>query len=215
MPINIRTQATQNIYQNQSNSQTTKQLPKFLRQDKYAPSRVRTASSEPVTLKISARTQQKNTKSPRSKNHSKKRQTVQIAAWVKPPIRAELERVAKQEGLSISQTIAALLEQALRQNLYTQHTALLEPIIDKSLGKHMRSYSNRIATLLVRALFAGEQTRSLVTNILGRQQGIDQPILEKILNGSSNAAKRNITRMTPQLSELVEEINKWMEKEEK
>ena len=86
---------------------------------------------------------------------------------------------------------------------------------NKSLGKHMRSYSNRIATLLVRALFATEQTRSLVTNILGRQPGVDQPILEKILNGSSNAAKRNITRMTPQLSELVEEINKWMEKEEK
>jgi hypothetical protein len=50
---------------------------------------------------------------------------------------------------------------------------------------------------------------------LGRQPGVDQPILEKILNGSSNAAKRNITRMTPQLSELVEEIKKWMEKEEK
>ena len=77
----------------------------------------------------------------------------------------------------------------------------------------MRAYSNRLAVLLVRVAFASEQTRSITTNILGRQAGVTQPVLEEILNGSSNTAKRNITRLTPQLSDLVEEIKKWMEQE--
>ena len=67
--------------------------------------------------------------------------------------------------------------------------------------------------LLVRSIFAGEQTRSLVTNILGRQDGITQPVLEHILNGSSNAAKRNITRVTPQLKTIITEVEQWMREE--
>jgi hypothetical protein len=78
----------------------------------------------------------------------------------------------------------------------------------------MRSYSGRIAILLVRSLFTSEQTRSLVTNILGRQQGISQPVLKEILDSSGRSAKRNITNITPQLAGLVEEIKAWMEKEE-
>ncbi len=129
-------------------------------------------------------------------------------------MKAEVQRLAEQKGLSVSQTCGALLETALQQNLYIQHTALLEPLIDKAIGKHMRSYSNRLAVLLVRSAFASEQTRSLVTNILTRQPGITQRVLQEILDGSSNAAKRNIKHISPQLSGLVDEVGKWMQEEE-
>jgi hypothetical protein len=79
----------------------------------------------------------------------------------------------------------------------------------------MRSYSSRIAVLLVRSLFTSEQTRSLATNLLGRQPGVTQPVLEEILNGTSNTAKRNITRITPQLADLITEVEHWMEEGEK
>ena len=36
-------------------------------------------------------------------------------------------------------------------------------------------------------------------------------MLEDILNGSSNTAKRNITRITPQLADLVKDIETWLE----
>src|SRR5581483_11265339 len=123
--------------------------------------------------------------------------------------KAELERLAEREGLSVSSTGAAFLEQALQRHLHTQHEALLDTIIEKAIGKHMRSYSTRIALLLVRVAFDAGQTRNLVTNILGRQQGVTPTVLTQILNSSSNAAKGKITRSTPQLEELIAEVEQW------
>src|SRR2546421_479939 len=76
--------------------------------------------------------------------------------------------------------------------------------------KVMRSYSSRIAMLLVRVAFASEQTRGIVTNILGRQPGVTSDVLTTILDGSSNTAKGNITRKTPQLTELMDAVEHWM-----
>src|SRR5437588_4116655 len=127
----------------------------------------------------------KETKTPRThQGNRKKRKTVHLTLWVRPVVKAELERIAEQEGLSVSSAGAAFLEKALQHNLHSQHTTLLDLTISKAIGKHMRSYSTRIAVLLVRSLFESSQTRSLVTNVLGRQPGMTQPVLEHILNGS-------------------------------
>ena len=72
----------------------------------------------------------------------------------------------------------------------------------------MRSYSTRLAVLLVRAVFATEQTRSIVTNILGREPNMTQQTLEKILTATDNKARSNITRITPQLKTLIHSIEK-------
>jgi len=186
-----------------------------VRQDKHAPERVRVASQQPVTPKNTARTHQMNTQYLRSQKRSTQRKTVQVAGWITPQLKAELGRIAQQEKLSLSKTVATILEEGVRQKLHIQHAILLQPIIETTIRREMRSYSSRLAILLVRSLFASEQTRSIATNILGRQAGVTQPVLEEILNGSSNTAKRNITRVTPQLSDLVEEIKKWMEGETK
>src|SRR6266704_1094056 len=86
---------------------------------------------------------QLNTNPSRSqKGNTSKRKTVPLMLWVNPRVKAELTRIAENEGLSMSATGGAFLEQALQQNLYTQHAALLEPIIEKAIRKHMRSYSN-------------------------------------------------------------------------
>lgn len=140
---------------------------------------------------------------------------MQVAGWISPQLKAELARIASQEKLSVSKTVATILEEGVRQKLHIQHAILLQPIIETTIRREMRAYSSRLAILLVRSLFASEQTRSIATNILGRQAGVTQPVLEEILNGSSNTAKRNITRVTPQLSDLVEEIKKWMGEESK
>ena len=83
-------------------------------------------------------------------------------------------------------------------------------MIEQAISKEMRAYSSRIATLLVRSMFASEQTRALATNILGRQPGVTQAVLDHILDGTSDTAKRNITRVTPQLATLIAEIETWL-----
>jgi hypothetical protein len=139
-----------------------------------------------------------------------KRQTVKLTTWVKPSVKAEYQRIASAEGLSLSRTGAAALEQWLATRLDIQYAGILEPIIQKAIAKSMRAYSSRIAILLVRSMFTSEQTRALVTNILGRQPGMTQLVLDTILDGTSTTAKSNITRITPQLATLIREVEQWL-----
>ncbi len=139
-----------------------------------------------------------------------KRQTIKLTTWVKPSVKAELQRIAKAEGLSLSRTGAAALEEWLAGRLQIQYAGILQPIIEQAIAKQMRAYSSRIAMLLVRSMFTSEQTRALVTNILTRQQGINQSVLEDILNGTSDTAKRNIKQITPQLATLIAEVEQWL-----
>jgi len=99
-------------------------------------------------------------------------------------------------------------------NVDMQYGSLLQPIIEQAIRKQMRSISTRLAWLLVRVAFDSGQTRSLVTNILGRQQGVTPEVLKTILDNSSKTAKGNITRKTPQLIELIEAVEHWIGDEE-
>jgi hypothetical protein len=208
-------QNSQEMLPGQSYTANALRPPSGVRQDKYAPRSVRTASTQPVTLKNTARTHQTNTQSQRTQKRSTKRKTVQVAGWITPQLKAELERIAEQEKLSLSRTVATILEEGVRQKLHVQHAILLQPIIETTIRREMHAYSSRLAILLVRSLFASEQTRIIATNILGRQAGVTQPVLETILNGSSKVAKRNIKHVSPQLSGLVEEMKRWVEEETK
>ena len=88
------------------------------------------------------------------------------------------------------------------------YNALLTPVIEAAIKKEIRAFSNRIAMLLARTLFASEQTRSLTTNILGRQPGITEDLLKHILAMSHKAAKGNLSRKTP--PELIDAIEQWL-----
>lgn len=156
-----------------------------------------------------------NSNTSRSQNRpSPKRRTVHITLWVKPVVKAELKRVAEAEGLSVSSTGGAFLEEAIRQKLHVQHAVLLQPIIEQAIRRQMRTISTRLAWLLVRVAYDSGQTRQLVTNILRRQPGVTQAILNQILDSSNNAAKRNVLRRTPQIATLIAEVEKWLDEEE-
>lgn len=135
---------------------------------------------------------------------------VKITSWVHSSVKGAYEHQAQTERLSPSKVTGTTLEEALARQLHIQHAGILEPIIKQAIAKEMRAYSSRLAMLLVRSMFASEQTRALVTNILSRQPGINEQALEEILNGTSNTARRNITRVTPQLATLIEEVERWL-----
>ena len=149
----------------------------------------------------------------KTQTHSTKRKTVHMTLWVKPAIKAELKRIAEQEGLSVSQVGGSFLQEAIRQQLHVQHAVLLQPIIEQAISRRMAAISTRLSSLLVRGVLDTGQIRRLVINLLARQPGMTQHAREEIIDGSQEGARKQITRMTPQLASLIAEVEQWLVEE--
>ena len=115
----------------------------------------------------------------------------------------------------MSQTVRDLLKEILRQKFYQQQAATLPSLIEKAVAKSNRSLATRLSWLLVRIAFDTGQTRVLATNTLGMQEGITQDSLKEILDTADRRTKANLTRKTPQLTELMEAVEKWLLEGEK
>src|SRR6266566_511213 len=139
-----------------------------------------------------------------------KRQTVKLTSWVKPSVKAEFQRIAQAEGLTVSRTGAAALEEWLARRSHIQHRGIFQPMIEQAIAKQMRAYSSRLALLLVRSLYTSEQTRAIAYNILRRQPGITDEKLDDIMDGSKNIAKRNIGQVSPELIPVMQAIEQWL-----
>src|SRR5213082_2078080 len=100
-----------------------------------------------------------------------KRQTEHFTIHPKKGVKAEIQRIAKAEGLTPSCVGAAALEDWLARRSHIQHAGIFQPMIEHAIAKEMRAYSSRIALLLVRSLFTSEQTRAIAYNILRKQPG--------------------------------------------
>jgi hypothetical protein len=136
------------------------------------------------------------------------------AGWVKRPISSEINRIAKDTGLSRSKTIATLLEEAVHQRLHVQHAVLLKPLIQQAIREEMRKERARFAALLVRIAFDSNANRHLTGNILGRQPGVTPERLNKIRDWSTDKAKKSLTKRTPQMDELIKVVGKWLDEGE-
>jgi hypothetical protein len=182
-----------------------------VRQDKDRINCDRAASLQPAAVNKFTRSQATSRKSARSKNiPADNPRCVPVQVWVSPIVKDELSRIASQDGLSLSSTGAALLERAVQRNVDMQYGALLRPIIEDAIAKQMAGIATRLTWLLVRIAFDAGQTRSLVTNILGRQAGVTPPVLKTLLDGSGRSAKANIMRRTPNISQLVSSVEQWI-----
>jgi hypothetical protein len=211
MMSNGKPQFLTDIFSYQPNGVLAETLNAAVVQDKTALTRGRAASVQPAPRQKAAQSRALHNKTPRSKKHgSSKRQTVHLILWVKPIVKAELQRRAEREGVSVSKAGASFLDQALQQNIDLQYSALLQPVIETAIRKEMRAISTRLAWLLVRVAFDAGQTRAIVTNILGKQPGVTQDILKNLLAMSQRTAKGNITRKTPQLTALIDAVEQWL-----
>jgi hypothetical protein len=133
-----------------------------------------------------------------------------LTLWVNPIVKEELQRIAQREGLTVSKVGGSFLAKAVQTNIDLQYSAVLQPVIQQAIRKEMRALSTRLAWLLVRVAFDAGQTRAIVTNILGKQQGVSQDLLQDILAKSQRTAKANITRKTPQLATVIDTIEHWL-----
>lgn len=133
-----------------------------------------------------------------------------ITIWgVDAALKAELERIAARDGISLSAVGLALIRRAIREDIDLQYTATLEPMFERIMARYLSSRDSRIISLLVRIAFDSGQTRSIVTNILGLQPDISSELLRDIIAESDKRAKSNIMRKTPQITELIDALEKW------
>ena len=180
-------------------------------QDKRGSVSDRSGSAQPASVQQGHRSPCVSSKTPRLQNgHVAKTQAVPLQVWVKPIVKAEVQRQAEIDGLSASATGAALLEEIIRQKLHIQQAATLESVLEKIIAKAHRSLATRLAWLLVRIAFDSGQTRVLTTNMLGRQEGMTEQEFNDILQAADKRTKANLTRKTPQLTELMEAVEKWL-----
>ena len=107
------------------------------------------------------RAQPLTTNTPRSQNTpTAKHRTVQLTLWTNPIVKAEIQRRAKREGVSVSAVGAAFLEKALQHNIDLEYGALIRPIIESAIKTNLHVMSTRLALLLVRVAFASGSIRS-------------------------------------------------------
>ena len=144
-----------------------------------------------------------------------------LTLWVKPFVKAEVQRLVElekhqgKEDVSLSSIGGAFLERGLQQNVDMKYGALLGPIIENAIDRRMRARDNRLVALLVRIAFETGQIRGIVTNNLAIQPGVTEEIIQTVLTNSQKEAKENISRRTPQIIEMLEDLNKWLTDEER
>jgi hypothetical protein len=215
MASNGKPQFLRNVFPLQSNGAAGNAGGRFGRQDKDRTSSDRVASPQPASVNEVDRSPGTNPTGTRT--HSPlvhKSRTEHLNVWVNPLVKSHLQRLAEQEGVSLSATTAAFLERSLQEHVDLQYSALLEPIIKSAIRKEMQGVSARQSWLMARNVFASEQTRNLVTNMLGRQPGMTEEKLKNILAMTQAAAKGNLTRRNPELEELITRLREWLDEEE-
>jgi hypothetical protein len=207
-----------NIFTNQEKGTKNKDAHGDRRQDKRGETTARSASPQPARSHIPMRAEQLNTKTTRSqKSFIDNSRIAQLTLWVEPRVKAEVIRRATEIGgkATPSSVGAELLKRGIQVDLDMSYGALLTPVFENVLKRYMAARDNRMASLLVRASIAIEQTRSISVNTLGRQpakpQNVLKPdVLNDILDRSLEDAKKKLTNRSPELKELIKELNSWI-----
>jgi hypothetical protein len=143
-----------------------------------------------------------------------------LTLWVDPIDIDKIRMKARKAGASLSSIGREALKKGLKEEVDLDYSISLKPLIEATIDRRMIARDNRMASLLVRACIAIEQTRGVAVNILGRQPAKPQnalkaDVLNDILDRSLDDAKKKITNRSPELKELIKELNKWIVDEEK
>ena len=213
MANNLHPHSQRNIFINQEKTAKNKDAHGDVRQDKRGKTTARRATPQPARSDIPMRAVQLNTKTPRSQNTNiDDSRIAQLTLWVEPRVKAEVIRRATEIGgkATPSSVGAELLKRGMQVDLDMAYGALLTPVFESVLKRYMSARDNRLAALLVRACIAIEQTRSISVNTLGRQPKVNPGVLNDILDRSMDDAKKKITNRSPELKELIKELNSWI-----
>ena len=207
MPDQKYPRSSQHVLLSQSNDTFSQQPLRGVRQDKRGLPSARKGIKQPARVSTpSARTALINVSSRVQNAFSANAPKVQLPLHVKPIVKAEVQRMAEINGISPSAQGAALLEEILRQKLHIQQAATLETALETIITRAIRRRDARLTHFLVRIAFAAEQGRGIGSTILSRMPGMTDKLLNTILDRSAKAAKKKITKSSPQLEEIMKDL---------
>ena len=199
----------QNIFQNQTKHTKNGESHGGVRQDKYADSRVRRASDQPVMDFDTPRTSVSNTAIPRTKKRSKKRRLSQLATWVEDPIVFQVRQKSRKKGLSKSAALREIVLIGLKHDPDVDE-ALERESLRESHARDTRVLAARLARLHVELLFDVGHIKALSNNILGMQKGMTQQMHKEILQDADRQTKRSLKRTNPELAPFIDAIERWL-----
>jgi hypothetical protein len=207
MPDQKYPQFSRNGLRSPSHDILSKQPLRGVRQDKRGLSSARKGIKQPERIVTPSARGKVNNPVARTQNHlSATTPLVQLPLWVKPIVKAEVQRMAEMNGISPSAQGAALLEEMLRQKLHIQQAATLETALERIINRAITKRDARLAHLLVRIAFSSEQGRGLSSTILSRMPGMTTLLHDQILDRSAKAAKKKITQSSPQLEDILKDL---------
>ena len=89
-----------------------------------------------------------------------------LTIQIPKPMKAEIQRLAAQEGRSDSFIARNVLGRGLQANIDMQYGALLKPTIKDTIHENFQGYNNRNANIGLQAYYAAEQARILAIHTL-------------------------------------------------
>jgi len=153
------------------------------------------------------------------RKRSNKRQTVHLTIWVKPSEKAELQRLASLEGLSISATGKAILMDGLQQKLRIQREVLAQPVLEATIHKEMNRLMNNLSQFHGRSLFEIGQIRWLFVNKLFREVINPEKKFTKeefytLLDTSQTETIKSVKQWNPNIQDVVGAIKQFLKEGE-
>jgi len=183
-------------------------------QDKSDLIRDRAASDQPYRTPDEIRSNQNRSQSPQSNTAAPQRSNtisshvpqdpvefdsplVPLTIQIPKRLKAEIQRLAAQEGESDSATARAFLARGVQGNIDMQYGSMLRPVIQDQIHKDIQSFSNRTANISLQAYYAAEQARLLSIHIVRFLTDlVDSPDeLVPIITACQENAWENITKM--------------------
>jgi hypothetical protein len=179
-------------------------------QDKGALGRAPQGTTQPAPGTKGKRRSVSDTGSARSQNSTDwLKRSSRMTLRVRPGVRTALERIAKDDEVSLSETSATGLEVYARAKIHDQEESLFEPRMQAMIRREIRTSDKRHLYFEMCNAVAAEQTRILTTDLYKRQllkEGVALKEINKKLDNAYTMARNNILRKTkaPQLKNLLD-----------
>ncbi len=132
--------------------------------------------------------------------------------WLDPRVRAELEREAKDRGITFSQMGAIACRDWVRYEIHRQQTTLFEARQRHIIREEIQRLKDSLIPFEIKNARASEQTRIVIANVYKRilkADGVTQQRFYEILDQIDTMADHNIKQRSPKFSLLV---NEWEER---
>lgn len=170
-------------------------------------------ASQPAPLFNDEGARALNTKAIRTqKRHTGRTKHIHSTFHAEPGVRADIEWIAGDQGLSFSETVNAACRFYARATIEKRHTETLRDVLRQIIREELQVFGDRLVKWLMRIALAAEWGKLLAINILKfilRLARLDEKTYLTLVNESGHQARRNVLADTPQMKDLLSD---WEEK---